>query len=225
MLPFRAVASAAARHRWMLLILPYARTHPETDMKLYYSPGACSMADHIALHEAGVEFEHERVDLKTKRTERGDDYTQVNAKGYVPALVLDSGETLTENVAILDWISDQSDGLKPGGPLGRARQLEALAYISGELHKSFGPMFNGGTDEEKAKAKSEVERKLAFLAGSMKGDYLLGGEPGVADFFLFVMLTWATKMRFDIPAALVAVRDRLMTRASVAKAMAHEGLD
>ncbi len=194
-------------------------------MKLYYAPGACSLADHIALHEAGLAFDHERVDLKTKRTEHGDDYTQVSAKGYVPALILDTGETLTENVAILDWISGQSPDLEPTGPLGRARQLEALAYISGELHKSFGPMFKGGTDEEKAKAKAEVERKLAYLAGTMKGDHLLGDRPGVADFFLFVMLTWATKMGFDIPSDLVAMRDRLMTRPSVATAMAHEGLN
>lgn len=193
-------------------------------MKLYYAPGACSLADHIALHEAGMDFEHERVDLQTKRTEHGRDFREVTPKGYVPALTLDSGETLTENVAILDWIADQSATLKPHGPLGRARQIEALAYISGELHKSFAPIFKGGTDEEKADAKSQVEAKLTFLAGGMKGDHLFGDEPGVADFYLFVMLTWATKMGFTIPDKLVAFRDRLMTRESVRTAMTHEGL-
>jgi glutathione S-transferase len=193
-------------------------------MKLYYAPGACSLADHIALHEAGLEFEHERVDLKAKRTEHGDDYTQVNAKGYVPALALDSGELLTENLAILDWISDQSANLKPTGPLGRARQLEALSYISGELHKSFGPFFKGGTDEEKAQAKRKVAGHFTYLTGTMKGAYLLGDEPSVADFYLFVTLNWATKFEIDVPAPLSTLRGRLTTRPSVAKAMAHEGL-
>ncbi len=193
-------------------------------MKLYYAPGACSLADHIALHEAGLEFEHERVDLKAKRTEHGNDYTQVNVKGYVPALALDSGELLTENVAILDWISDQATNLKPTGPLGRARQLEALSYISGELHKSFGPFFKGGTDEEKAQAKQAVAKHFAYLAGAMKGDYLMSDEPSVADFYLFVTLNWAAKFGIDPPAPLAGLRDRLMTRSSVATAMAHEGL-
>lgn len=193
-------------------------------MKLYYAPGACSLADHIALHEAGLDFEHERVDLKTKRTEHGQDFKSVNPKGYVPALTFDSGETLTENVAILDWIAHQSPALTPKGPLGHARQLEALAYISGELHKSFGPMFKGGTDEEKSKAKQRVADHLSYMAGTMQGDYLFGDQPGVADFYLFVMLTWATKMGIDMPETLVAFRDRLMGRESVVKAMAHEGL-
>ncbi|WP_375404571.1 glutathione binding-like protein [uncultured Sphingomonas sp.] len=193
-------------------------------MKLYYAPGACSLADHIALHEAGLEFEHERVDLKTKKTEHGQDFTQVTPKAYVPALVLDSGETLTENVAILDWISDQSPGLKPTGPLGRARQLEALTYVSSEVHKSFAPLFKGGTDEEKAQAKQKVAEHLTYLAGTMKSDYLLGEEPSTADFYLFVMLTWATKFKIGMPDTLIAFRDRLITRPSVAKAMAHEGL-
>ncbi|HWF00707.1 MAG TPA: glutathione S-transferase N-terminal domain-containing protein, partial [Caulobacteraceae bacterium] len=121
-------------------------------MKLYYSPGACSLADHIALHEAGLAFEHERVDLKSKRTEGGEDYAQINPKGYVPALTLDSGETLSENVAILDWIAHQDTALKPSGPLGHTRLLEALAYISTEIHKGFKPFFSGGSGEEKTKA-------------------------------------------------------------------------
>jgi glutathione S-transferase len=193
-------------------------------MKLYYAPGACSLADHIALHEAGLDFEHERVDIKTKRTEHGRDYRQINPKGYVPALTLDSGEHLSENVAILDWISQQSATLKPQGPLGHTRQLEALAYISGEVHKAFGPLFKGGTDEEKEAARAQVAGKLAFVAGTMKGDYLMGEQPGVADFFIFVMLLWAAKQGIDTPDRLVGLRDRLMTRDSVRTAMTHEGL-
>ncbi|HEX8388184.1 MAG TPA: glutathione S-transferase N-terminal domain-containing protein [Sphingomonas sp.] len=193
-------------------------------MKLYYAPGACSLADHIALHEAGLDFEHERVDIRTKRTEHGRDYREINPKGYVPALTLDSGEHLSENVAILDWISQQSATLKPQGPLGHTRQLETLAYISGEVHKAFGPLFKGGTDEEKEAAKAQVASKLAFVAGTMKGDYLLGEQPGVADFFIFVMLLWATKQGIDMPDRLVGLRDRLMARDSVRTAMTHEGL-
>lgn len=193
-------------------------------MKLFYAPGACSLADHIALHEAGLDFEHERVDLKTKLTEHGRDFKTVNPKGYVPALQLDSGEVLTENVAVLDWIAGQSATLKPEGPLGHTRQLEALSYIGGEIHKAFGPMFKGGSDEEKAAARQEVARKLATIAATFRGDYLFGGRPGVADFYLFVMLTWATKMGIDMVDPLPSFRDRLLERESVRTAMAHEGL-
>jgi glutathione S-transferase len=193
-------------------------------MKLYYTPGACSLADHIALHEAGLAFEHERVDLKTKQTEHGADFTAINPKGYVPALTLDSGETLTENIAVLDWIADQSATLKPEGPLGRTRQLELLGYISTEIHKSFGPLFRGGADEQKQVAKATVATKLGFVADRLSGDSLLGGRPGVADFYLFVMLLWAGKMGITVPAALNGYRDRLLARDSVQKAMKHEGL-
>lgn len=193
-------------------------------MKLYYSPGACSLADHIALHEAGLQFEHERVDLKTKQTEHGDDYRAVNPKGYVPALKLDSGDVVTENIALLDWISDQSATLRPSGPFGRTRQLEMLAYISTEVHKAFGPIFRGGSDEEKAKAKEAVTAKLQFVAGQLKGDYLLGDEPSVADFYLFVMLLWAQRQGIAAPVTLDALRDRLMHRPAVQTAMGHEGL-
>ena len=193
-------------------------------MRLYYSPGACSLADHIALHEAGLRFEHERVDLKSKRTERGEDYRAINPKGYVPALKLDSGDVVTENVALLDWIADQSATLRPVGPFGRTRQLEMLGYLSAELHKAFGPLFRGGSDEDKAKAREAVAAKLDFLATRLKGDYLFGDQPGVADFYLFVMLLWADKHGIDVPASLTALRDRLAMRDSVRTAMRHEGL-
>src|SRR5688572_27861000 len=118
-------------------------------MKLFYSPAACSLADHIALEDAGVAFELERVDLKSKITESGADFTAINPKGYVPALVLDSGETLTENLAVLDWIATQHPSLGLDGPLGRTRLLEALAYIATEVHKSFKPFFAKGSEDEK----------------------------------------------------------------------------
>ena len=193
-------------------------------MKLYYSPGACSMADHIALHEAGLSFDHEKVDLKAKRTEHGADYTTINPKGYVPALTLDSGETLSENVAILDWIAHQDTALKPSGPMGHTRLLEALAFISTEIHKAFKPFFAGAGAEDKAKAGEMILKRMGYLATTMQGDFLFGAEVSVADCYLFVMLLWAQKHGVEAPAKLAAFRDRMMQRPAVQKAMHHEGL-
>jgi len=193
-------------------------------MKLYYSPGACSLADHIALHEAGLSFEHEKVDLKAKKTESGADFTTINPKGYVPALTLDGGETLSENVAILDWISQQAPHLAPGGAMGRTHLLEMLAYISTEIHKSFKPFFAGGSDEDKAKAGAMITRRMAYLAERLDGDYLFGSAMSVADAYLFVMTLWAGKMGVSVPDKVAALRDRMMARPAVRTAMTHEGL-
>ena len=193
-------------------------------MKLYYSPGACSLADHIALHEAGLSFEHEKVDLKTKRTESGADYAAVNPKGYVPALTLDSGETLSENIAILDWIAHQDTALKPTGAMGHTHLLEALAFVSTEIHKSFKPYFSGAGDDEKAKAAQVIVKRMRYLADTMQGDYLFGDDVSVADCYLFVMLLWANKLQIDAPAELIPFRERMMARPAVQKAMHHEGL-
>ncbi len=194
-------------------------------MKLYYAPGACSLADHIALHEAGLSFDHERVDLKAKRTEGGVDFSTINPKGYVPALTLDSGETLSENIAILDWIAHQDSKLAPSGPMGHTHLLEALAFISTEIHKSFKPFFAGAGDSDKAKAGEMIGKRMGYLADTMKGDYLFGSSVSVADFYLFVMLLWAKKFGVEPPAPLVAFRERMMTLSSVQKAMKHEGLN
>jgi glutathione S-transferase len=195
-----------------------------TPMKLYYSPGACSLADHIALHEAGLSFEHEKVDLKTKRTESGADYAVVNPKGYVPALTLDSGETLSENIAILDWIAHQDTALKPTGAMGHTHLLEALAFVSTEIHKSFKPYFSGASDDEKAKAAQVIVKRMRYLADTMQGDYLFGDDVSVADCYLFVMLLWANKLQIEAPAELIPFRERMMARPAVQKAMHHEGL-
>ncbi len=194
-------------------------------MKLYYAPGACSLADHIALHEAGLSFDHERVDLKAKRTEGGVDFSTINPKGYVPALTLDSGETLSENIAILDWIAHQDSKLAPSGPMGHTHLLEALAFISTEIHKSFKPFFAGAGDSDKAKAGEMIGKRMGYFADTMKGDYLFGSTVSVADFYLFVMLLWAKKFGVEPPAPLVAFRERMMTLSSVQKAMKHEGLN
>ena len=193
-------------------------------MKLYFAPGACSLADHIALHEAGLAFEHEQVDLTGKRTASGADFNAINPKGYVPALRLDSGEVLSENIAILDWITQQAPALAPGGPLGRTHLLEALAYISTEVHKGFKPFFQGGSDDDKSKAGAAITKRLDYLAATIQGDYLFGSQVTVADCYLFVMLMWADKFAVAVPAALTVFRDRMMARPAVVTAMQHEGL-
>jgi len=193
-------------------------------MKLYYAPGACSLADHIALHEAGMSFDHERVDLKTKRTASGNDYREINPKGYVPALQLDSGEVLTENIALLDWIAQQAPGLTPGGELGRTRLLEALAFISTEIHKNYKPYFGGGSDEEKAEAGETISTRLNQISDTMQGDYLFGDAFTVADAYLFVMLTWTDKMGIKVNDRLAQFRERMKKRPSVHTAMKHERL-
>lgn len=193
-------------------------------MKLYYSPGACSLADHIALHEAGLSFEHEKVDLRAKRTAGGVDFTTINPKGYVPALTLDSGETISENIAILDWIAHQKTSLRPAGPMGHTHLMVALAYISTEIHKSFTPFFAGGSDDEKTKAGEKILKRMTYLADTMQGDFLFGSEVSVADFYLFVMLLWAKKNNVEVPGKLASFRDRLLERPAVKSAMTHEGL-
>lgn len=193
-------------------------------MKLYFAPGACSLADHIALHQAGLSFQHEKVDLKAKRTESGEDYASINPKGYVPALRLDSGELLTENIAILDWIAHQSAAVALPGPMGHTHLLEALAFISTELHKSFKPFFAGADDAAKSHAKTLIRKRMDVLADTMKGPYLFGDTMSVADCYLFTMLTWAKKFDLDIPEKFAAFRDMMMEQQSVRTAMEHEGL-
>jgi glutathione S-transferase len=194
-------------------------------MKLYYSPGACSLADHIALHEAGLTFERVKVDLKARRTADGRDYLQINAKGYVPALEFDDGQVLTENIAILSWIGDQAPMLAPKGPLGRFRLLEMLAFISTEIHKSFKPFFRpDATDADRAQTRDLIGKRLGFLAEQLRSDFLLGDRMSVADAYLFVMLLWAGKNEVTIPAPLTAYLARLKARPAVRLALEHEGL-
>lgn len=194
-------------------------------MKLYYAIGACSLADRIALAEAGIPCDFERVELPERITETGADYAAINPKGYVPALILDGGEMITENVAILSWIAEQSPKLRPEGPLGWFRLLEALAYISTEVHKSFHPFFTPGvTEDEKQKASEVVGRRLDYLAAGFSDAFLLGPELTVADAYLFVMLRWAKPNGVVLPPRLAAFYDRMKARPTVAAALASEGL-
>lgn len=195
-------------------------------MILYYKPGACSLADHITLHAAGMDFSTIEVDLRTKKTADGDDYLAVNPKGYVPALVLDDGQVLTENACILSWITDQAPDLAPAGALGRYRLVEALSYISGELHKNFKPFFvPGATDEAKAAASQILTKRLAYLADGIEGDgFLLGPKFSAADAYLFVILRWCRGNGITMPEPLPAYFERVAALPYVTAAMAHEKL-
>ncbi len=193
-------------------------------MRLYFAPGACSFADHVALHEANLPFEWIKVDLKTKRTEDGLDFNAINPKGYVPALVLDPGEVLTENIAILMWVADRTPGLVPKEELGRYRLLEMLAFISTEIHKQFKPLFSPDADDKaKTQAKETILKRLTYIAERMKGDYALNNQFTVADCYLFTMLCWARKMAMTLPAPLPAYARRVAERESVKMALQHEG--
>ena len=176
-------------------------------MKLYLAPGSCSLADHIALHEAGLEFDRIRVDLRTKRTESGDDFNAINPKGYVPALVLDDGQLLTENVAILYWVAERAPKLAPTGELGRIRLIEMLAFIATELHKPFVRVFFPTSDAEKEVARKMIRKRLRFPRGSARGDYLFGSACSVADAYLYVMLRWARMKELELPEPLPAFFD------------------
>jgi glutathione S-transferase len=193
-------------------------------MKLYLAPGACSLADHIAMHEAGLEFDRIRVDLRTKRTEDGGDFNEVNPKGYVPALVLDDGELLTENMAILAWVAKGAPKLAPGGELGRVRLIEMLAFIATELHKPFVRALFPTSDAEKKAAQDAIRKRLGFLAERLRGDYLFGRECSVADAYLYVMLRWARMQGLEIPEPLPAFVERMEARPAVRRALQHEGL-
>ncbi|HET9067479.1 MAG TPA: glutathione binding-like protein [Amaricoccus sp.] len=195
-------------------------------MKLYYATGACSLADRIMLHEAGLAAAFERVDLRTKLTEAGVDFRTINPKGYVPALVLDDGEILTENLAVLSWIAGQAPGQVPPGPLGPIRLLEALAFISTEVHKPLKPFFTrGSSDEEKARAAAAIADRLALVAPVITGRYLFGDRFTPADAYLFVMLRWARRFGLTVPPALETFRARVAERSTVRTALTEESLD
>jgi len=196
-------------------------------MKLYYAPGACSLADHIAMAEAGLPFTLEKVDLEEKRTETGSDYATINPKGYVPALALGDGTILTENIAILSYLADQSEKIA-ASPDNRWKLLETIAFISTEVHKGFKPFFMpDSTDEAKKAAGGNLARRFAYLEAQLaERDYIVGDSFTSADCYLFVMLMWAQKKaRLSLPDALTRYFDRLTQRPSIRQALSEEGLD
>ena len=171
-------------------------------MKLYYSPGACSLSPHIALREAGLAFDAETVDLSSKKTKSGADYRAINPKGAVPALQLDNGQVLTEGSAIVQYIADQKPATKlapAAGSLERYRLQEWLNYIASEIHKGFSPLFNPkATDEWKQVIKDQLAAKFDYLSKQLQGkDYLMGAF-SVADGYLFTILGWTKHLNIDL---------------------------
>jgi glutathione S-transferase len=198
-------------------------------MKLYYSPGACSQAPHILLHEIGLAHDAARVDLKSKTVEDGRSYLQVNPKGSVPALELDNGEVLTENAVILQYLGDRaaSDVLPPLGQFRRYRVLEMVNFITTEVHKSFSPLFNRNAGEEtKRFFREQLRHKLDYVDGKIGGGpFALGETLTIADPYLFVMTRWADAMLgLDNWPNLAAFHGRMMERPSVRHVLRFEGL-
>ena len=200
-------------------------------MKLYLKPGACSLSPHIALEESGLPYDTEVVDLKTKITASGADFTKSNPKGYVPALLLDSGELLTEGAAIVQYIADQAPGKKlaPANGTWARYQLQSwLNFIGTELHKGFAPLFNpAAPDEVKQAAKDKIRERLTWVNGELAGKtYLMGDDFTVADGYLFTVTNWAKPLQIDLSpfANLVAYRERVGARPAVQRAMKAEGL-
>jgi glutathione S-transferase len=193
-------------------------------LTLYYSPGACSLADHIALKEAGLPHELVRVDLKAKTTEDGRDYKDINPKGSVPALQ-DGDEVFTENAALLIMIAERAGQLLPKEGASRYRVLEAVAFVTTEVHKSFSPLFKGASDAEKEKAKEALADKFAFLSRMLGEDeYIAGPSFSIADCYAVVMLLWADKMGVAVSDRLGFYRGRILSRPAVEQAMEAEGL-
>ena len=200
-------------------------------MKLYYSPGACSLSPHIALLEAGLPYDLVKVDVRAKKLENGDDYLKINPKGQVPALGLDSGEVVTEGPVIVQMIADKvaDKHLAPARDSAeRYKFLEWLNFVTSEVHKNFGPLFSPVlADDAKAFFKDRVMGKFKYLDGALAGhDFLMGKQFTVADGYLFTMLCWADRMNFDLSALpnLLAYKARVAARPKVQEALTKEGL-
>jgi len=200
-------------------------------MKLYYSPGACSLSPHIVAKEAGLNIELKKVDLKSKTLAEGGAYTAVAGKGYVPALALDDGSLLTEGPVIVQYLADQKpdSGLAPkAGTMERYKLQEWLNFITSELHKAMGWFFNPAiTPEWRTGVSDRLALRLEWLAGQLKGkQYLIGDKFSVADAYLFTVLNWAPMVKFDLARwpVLAEYQKRVAARPKVQEALREEGL-
>ncbi|HEX9946584.1 MAG TPA: glutathione transferase GstA [Allosphingosinicella sp.] len=195
--------------------------------KLYYTPGACSLAPHIVLYESGAAFEAVAVDLRVKKLADGGDYFAVNPKGAVPAIGLENGEVLTENATILQYLADQSgsEELLPAGGLRRYRVLEWTTFVSTEIHKGFGPLWNPSTPAEvKAAARETLGKKFDFIEDRLGEGFLTGDAFTIADAYLFTVLRWTAIHDIDLGRwpGLSAYQQRVAARPKVAQALAAE---
>lgn len=201
-------------------------------MKLYFSPGACSLASHIVLRELAIPFEIERVDTKKKKTEKGDDYNMISDKGYVPLLKLDNGQYISEGSVIMQYLADQKPEAKlfpAHGTMERIRVQEWLNYITSELHKAHTPLFYPELKGVASEFYSErIYKAYDYLSKKLEGhDFLTGSQFTIADAYLFTVLTWAgyVGLKIDQWPRLIGYRTKIAQRPSVVAAMAAEGLN
>jgi glutathione S-transferase len=200
-------------------------------MKLYFSPGACSLSPHIILQESGLPFTIEKVDLRSKQTASGADYLAINPKGYVPALEMDDGVLLTEGPAIVQYLADQvpDKQLAPAnGSMERYQLMSWLTFIGTEIHKNYSPLFNpASTDDAKASAKQALAKRYAYVERMLDGrEYLVGTQFSVTDGYLFVVTNWSGMLKLDMSAFpnIAAFQQRIGARPAVRQAMQAEGL-
>ncbi len=200
-------------------------------MKLYYYPGACSLSPHIALREAGLKFDLEQVDFETGRTKKGEDFAKVNPKGYVPALMLDDGQVLTETATIVQYIADKAPGAKlapQAGTMERYRLQEWLNYIATELHKSFGPLFASDTPKDYQEiVKKNLAKRFDYLEKHLAGrQHLTDSGFTIADGYCFTVLGWAGQVGISLDKwpNIKAYHARIAARPAVAAALKAEGL-
>jgi glutathione S-transferase len=200
-------------------------------MKLYYSPGACSLSPHITLIESGLKFQPVMTSTKTHKLQDGTDYYTINPKGYVPLLELDNGERLAEGPAIVQYIADQVPAKKlapANGTMARSRLQEWLTFIGTELHKGYSPLFNPATPEDyKTMVKAKLADRYKWVDSQLEGkDYLLGSDFSVADPYLFTVTSWAQHVGVDLAPFknVAAFMKRMTARPAVQEAMKAEGL-
>ncbi|TKI05656.1 glutathione transferase GstA [Martelella alba] len=198
-------------------------------MKLYYMPGASSLAVHIILRESGLDFSIEKVSFFTKLTEHGEDFLTINPKGKVPALLLDDGTLLTEVVAIVQYLGDRVPDrhlIPAPGTLSRYQALEWLNYVASELHQGLNSLFDNQIPQDyQIQLRQQMEVKLLYLDRELAGqDYLLGNRFSVADAYLFTMLTWTERLGFDLGTSPMVARfyRHIHDRPAVAAALAAE---
>ncbi len=199
-------------------------------MRLYIAPGACSLSPHIVANEAGVPVDIEKVNLASHKTESGQDYLQVNPKGYVPALRLDDGSVLTEGPAIVQYLADRKpgSGLVPqAGTIERYRVQEWLNFIGTELHKNFGPLFAKAADPVQQMAKANITKRLGYMNDQLANrQYLMGANFTVADAYAFTILNWTKFVGIDLKPYpnLAAYVERVAARPKVRETLKDEGL-
>lgn len=195
-------------------------------MKLYYSPGACSLSPHIVAFELGLPVQTIKTDVRAKKLENGEDFFKVNPKGQVPTLQLDNGEILTEGVAIVQYMASLAPEKKiiPEG-FAKFRQLEWLNFISTELHKGFSPLFGDASPEVKEKAIGNLTKKIQLLEPTLtKGQYLMGDTFTAADAYAFTVLSWGAHVKIPMPKFAQDYLGRVAARPAVQAALKAEGL-